>query len=477
MVKTMLSTFDIDYAGERPKKRLRYLLLFFVFLTDFADFACDWLFFVDIQLTKQGLVYGAVGDDVRWSVLFFSVLGTILFALETCNFYKETKHDESCIDSDILSAVVVWFEDIPQILISLYLVLCREEAISVFQFAKASVVLIGMFIRVIQVLANYFKHGKIPPKHHRKIKCCFVVGVILETLCSIAVFILTQTAPTDSGISFQVPKTLIEETFNDRRYFANVSVFVNHADYFDVGGFNVSPRQEEGTDNGERVMNWMRLASIDYIMGQGNDIQFSLEYETDSSGILKLAWWEKSTDGPSPQWRVTGCYLVNQTHGSIAKIDNFGTCVLETGFFSKNSRNTYITFNHTPPGKFFLGQVFGDITFNMRLNRTEKGLGQCLKVDSYTNKLGSRSAEDMIPLHFQYFRTAPDLPPQGTSHLLHETDHSNSRGEKVRFFRNDGQDLININEVWKTGWLNCESKGSLSPSLDDELPVDCSRDA
>ena len=92
-----------------------------------------------------------------------------------------------------------------QVAISLYLVLCREEAISVFQLVKAGVVLFGTIIRLIQVGVKYFKKGE-KHRHHFKIKIAIFIGMLLQAIASIIVFVLGYTAPTDGGISFQVRK-------------------------------------------------------------------------------------------------------------------------------------------------------------------------------------------------------------------------------------------------------------------------------
>ena len=271
-----------------------------------------------------------------------------------------------------------------------------------------------------------------------------------------------------STFNFQVPTTLVEETFNDRRYFANVSVFVNHAQYFDVDGLRVPER----TDREKPVVNWMRLSSIDHIMaeGKGNGLRFNIEYEADpSSGVLRLAWWKKPTTHgkgttDTSRWEVSGCYIVNNTAGLVSEVQNPASCTRTAGFFTVNSRNGYITFGYTKPGVVFRQQTFGDITFNMRL---DSNAGVCREVEDYTSSLDAAATSDM-PLRFHYFQTAKEIPPQGTGHLL-------KRGDTVRFFRNDGDDMTEIAKVWRTGWMECDSMGNLSPTMNKALEVKCSR--
>ena len=91
------------------------MIALFVFANDVADLFADWLFFADVELMKPGLVYGPPSDSVWWAILIFSIIGTILFFMEAVNLYYETVRDDAWVDSDILSMVVVWIEDVPQV--------------------------------------------------------------------------------------------------------------------------------------------------------------------------------------------------------------------------------------------------------------------------------------------------------------------------------------------------------------------------
>ncbi|GFS17387.1 hypothetical protein ElyMa_006821000 [Elysia marginata] len=446
-----------------------YLAALFVLLNDVADFVTDWLFFADVNKMKAGLVYGPPESSVWWAILIFNIVGSVLFLMETINLYYETKHENGLVDSDILSLVVVWLEDIPQVIISLYLVLCREEAISVFQLAKAIVILLGTFIRLIQVGVKYFSGKAKKSKHHRKIKIAIFIGMFIQFVCAGCVFGLAYTAPDDTGIFFKVPTTIVDEKVDEAKYFANVSVFVNHAELFDDGGLRIA---ENGNMEREvHAVNWMRLESIKTIMveGKGGGVHYNVQYEANpSSGILKLAWWKK-TGLTHPTWVTLGCYVVNQTTGTVSKVSTPITCTKSYGFFTEYSKNVYVAFGYTPPGKVFKGQIFGDITVNMRLDSIEGGYRDCRKVEKHTSSLKTH-ANTATPLRFQYFQTSSNIAP--VAHFLSDTSNS---PQNLRFFRNDGKDLIHIKNVWKTGWMSCESEGNLSPTLNEHLKVTCSR--
>jgi hypothetical protein len=72
------------------------------------------------------------------------------------------------IDPELLSALTIWIEDVPQITINIFIALCREDAISYYQIIKAGVIIFGGFIRVcrtqlsvvLSVVLSYPRIGK-----------------------------------------------------------------------------------------------------------------------------------------------------------------------------------------------------------------------------------------------------------------------------------------------------------------------------
>nr|KAG5713295.1 hypothetical protein BaRGS_007822 [Batillaria attramentaria] len=110
---------------------------------DLLDLLSDWLLFADVITTERGLVYGPPGDDVVYSLLLFSILGTILFVFEAVNLWRDVFRGNPYLDVDLVSAITIWAEDLPQIAINVYISHCREDPISIFQLTKAAVMLFG----------------------------------------------------------------------------------------------------------------------------------------------------------------------------------------------------------------------------------------------------------------------------------------------------------------------------------------------
>lgn len=112
-------------------------------IIELVDMVTDWFVFIDVILMEKGLVFGPPGDAVIYGLLVFCVIGTLTFVFEIANLWWGMFRLNAWVNTDLVSAVIIWIEDLPQISINLYIAHCREDPSSGFQLFKASVVLIG----------------------------------------------------------------------------------------------------------------------------------------------------------------------------------------------------------------------------------------------------------------------------------------------------------------------------------------------
>jgi len=454
------STVECDPCKNKPaisqSCQCRKLLFLVLVVTELADFLSDWLFYLDISLLQKGLVYGPVGPLKLWLLLFFSVIGSVTFFIEVMNLWWETFRDNAWVDSDILSAVIIWIEDVPQIIINLLIALCHEEPISVFQLVKAMVVILGILVRIVVSAVKYSETKKTQCRSQAVVRAVILGGVLVEAITAVAVFFFTQTEMRGQGaVVFKMPTTYFEETFNDRRYFANVSVFLHHRDLMDRGVFDQDKRDD--------VVNWIRLAAIEDIRSHGDkEAYFRLQYEgvPPMSDVTKMAVSAWKSRGRGGEWQLSECYTLNSNTGDVNSI--FETCK-QSGFFT-NSTDIHIKFKFEPPGFLFNRKIFGDV--RLRIEQKHQGDTTCIPLKSFRDSVAG-SIVGHVPMTLRYFRSAAPVEA-GKTHVLWE----GSQGS--RLFRNDGSDLEDIQTVWKTGWLHCDSTGSFGPNWSDNLKMNCS---
>lgn len=131
----------------------------FVFLVvlmfDVVDLFFDWLLFRDVFVIQEGFVYGFLDDVLIYVLFVFFIFGIFIFIFEVVNFWWEIFWDNFWVDFDFVFCIIIWIEDVFQIVINVLIVLCREEVISYFQFVKVFVLIVGVVIRIIVFLVKY----------------------------------------------------------------------------------------------------------------------------------------------------------------------------------------------------------------------------------------------------------------------------------------------------------------------------------
>jgi hypothetical protein len=421
----------------RNKMWFKVFVFLVVLALDGADLISDWLLFRDVFSTEEGLVYGPPEEALTYALLAFSIVGTFTFIFEVVNLWWEIFRDNPWIDSDLASSITVWVEDVPQIIINVLIVLCREEAISYFQLVKASVLIIGVVIRIIVSLIRYCskKNLEEAKKHtpesrrHVAYRVIIMFGLMCILGGSIAVFMLTQfERHPDGSIQFNLPKTAFEGKFHEEKYFDNVSIYLNH------------PVLDSSTGNSD--VQFIRLISIYDIRNKADKI-FKLSYDENTK--TKFIIWESDSSG---NLQPKECFTINK-----------GTKVLtispscSAGFISSLKSEFTFRFHFLQPSIPEL--IFGDITYNVKVQESGNCHDPISDIVTTPNQRSGTGSTRSAVIHYYRAHLSSD------SHLL-----------TTRLYEYPS-DLTDIAEVWKTGFASCESSGSLAPHRDTSLPTAC----
>jgi len=130
-------------CSPKNSTKCRNVVFYATLFLELVDLITDWLVYFDVKLMEKGLVFGPPGDAVIYGLLVFSVIGTLTFFFEIFNLWLKMFRLNAWVNTDLVSAVIIWIEDLPQISINLYIAHCREDPSSGFQLFKAAVVLFG----------------------------------------------------------------------------------------------------------------------------------------------------------------------------------------------------------------------------------------------------------------------------------------------------------------------------------------------
>ena len=433
----------------KNKRKCDIFIFVVVVILDLSDLFSDWLLYYDVKNVEPGLVYGVPEQGVVTCLLVFSIIGTITFVFEIVNLAVElcSKSGKPWLNVDLVAALTLWLEDIPQITINVVIAWCREDPISIFQTVKASIIIVGIIIRFLISLFRYcnnesrleLKTKTAKARRHVCYRVMIVLGLILNFAGAVAVFVFTQTQRDSDGTwKYPVPETVFEDRYNDDRYFRNVSIYVHHRTFDDKG-----PLQAGG--------NWMRVFTINDIRSQPDkELMFRYEFQENSSAISMIL----SNNVHRLSTRPVECYILTKSDTTLRKEENCQNII------SPASKQTMtLKFSFTPPSRTFSFRrlIFGDIKFNAKYTDAN-GYCEDIPTESLTDKIVSGFANSIT---VNYYRTH-----------VSEKNHVIVSGETgARFYRQS--DLTDITRVWSTGWGRCEPKGSLAPHIDRDIAVPC----
>lgn len=401
----------------REKKWVRILLLLIAISLTVADLVSDWVFYSTMISLQKGLVFGPPKEAIQWALLTVSILGTISFIIEIGALLKEQISGESPIHGDVTSAITIWIEEVPQNALNLVITLCRESAISYIQLVKASLLIVIALVRFFATIIRYMiDDRKYPdPGEHTKwqrkaiaVKTLISLGLLCVTGCSVAVYIFGYTVKTETGaIDFNVPTTIVENVHSERFYFNRVGIYLNHP-WFDCG------------INSNK--NWVNLGSIYDVINTGeNGLPVMLSYIKNSNKL------SLKTNSSMPK-----CFTRDQSCNIT-----FVNCLTES--FSSTDTFSYEFKYQGETAELLLG----DITYM----QTDGPAGSCASGSAH-----NQSACGTL----RYFKAADTT---NNSYALATKTTPNSYD-----FYKEGTDLIDITEIWKTGFTNCETTGALQPN-------------
>lgn len=446
---TLSEEYCFGHCGKLHQK-LWFKIAIFLFLSllNISDLSSDWLLYNDVAFTQKGLVFGPPHQDIITALLVFSIIGSITFLLESVNLGLEVFKNKGFLDVDFASAINIWFEDIPQVAINLAIAACRESEISYFQLVKAAVVIIGVIIRLILTLIRYCSKKYMAEVHQHTAESCrhvatrafIVIGLLLMCTGSVAVFVFTQTyRSADGKITFEVPETVLQGKYDDHRYFDNVSMYFHHP------SFDTS--EDSALDN----LNWIRIATVYNVRNAtSNDTFLRYSYTDLSAATTFIMIADNIEDRGNLATRE--CYDLHRATDLLTSVSCPPT--------PDNTTFTQIVFRlHYLPAERLLR--FGDIHFNVRIrypNGTFENEAQF--VDTIQ---GKKSAANRIFGVIHYYKTIPDVTSD--THV-----HSTVSRGNFSFYQNSAH-LIDIDKVWRTGFIGCKATGSLAPNVKKNIVI------
>lgn len=133
----------------------------------------DWQFYNDFDASKS-VKHSYI---VLW-IWIFCCVGTVMWVVELLN------HKDRSIDKDALSAVCVWIEDVPQIILSLLAAIYIEEPVAWVQWFKIALVVFNL-LYLLYSLFDHCCYSEISESI-----MCIKVGTFTELVIAVILFVV-----------------------------------------------------------------------------------------------------------------------------------------------------------------------------------------------------------------------------------------------------------------------------------------------
>ncbi|XP_052217579.1 uncharacterized protein LOC127835271 [Dreissena polymorpha] len=363
----------------------------FLLIVHIINIGSVWWLFRNVEAAREGLVFGPPRDSVRKALLAFSIIGTFFSLLEIISDGVSLYGKNQCAEP--LSAMTMWFAEIPQLAINIVIVACREEAISYLQLAKASVMILIVVIRFIWTVWNSCRRSsddEMDDDNDRKTclvvrKCVVVIkiiGLVVVLGCAIAIFIFTQTERNpDGSLAPKVPHSILGGEYDDKKYFADVSIYFSNS----VLDYETHPSSDS--------KNLLRLLTIHEIKNTTTDRTVNIKYDSTMTKFLV------QVDGEHKE-----CFTVNKVMNTVTKVTECSSHV------PKPAGQYAFTFHYMQPS--FPTTLFGDITYNMKAGNSTHCEAEEMSVVSDLTAHVAHPASVFL----RYYRTKPVLGKKITSY-------------------------------------------------------------
>lgn len=135
-------------VNTKPGKYTKFVILLWL---DLLNLCVDWYFYIKIQLVEPGLVYGPPSDMIKLCTLIFCMVSIMSFVVETMHNTSDLFYNRKIkfINQSVTNFSVIYFEDIPLLVLNLIVTMCRDGEPTLVSVIKSSVCIGVVGIRLV----------------------------------------------------------------------------------------------------------------------------------------------------------------------------------------------------------------------------------------------------------------------------------------------------------------------------------------
>ena len=312
---------------KRNRKLLKYT---FFIVKELVDSILDWLLYYQLSSLEEGLVVGPVDVGTLRSLLVFCCTGTVLGVLDISNRLYDLYTGNPFVDIAFTETLVMYLEDIPQLMIGFIIILCRGNT----EVLLALVLKVGIIL-VASMVTVFLSCGRCHEKQNIK-TFSHLFGTVVVLLIAINTFSTLVMVMIDLPVHLAFYVLAAGSDTRFMSYMDNVSIYVD-TDHLPFHSSNIT---------------WIHLFDIDDILRHG---EITSRVTTDPNHMLIQTFYDGMQKNDSDI-----CYRGNET--------NFKYFVKSTSCILTNGSTLHYHFIYLPPSK---RHPFGDIQYNAEKTRVD----------------------------------------------------------------------------------------------------------
>lgn len=411
-----------------------------IFTLDLAEISNDWLLLKDIVFLEQGLVYGPLSPTIVMILVVASGIGSLTMAFEMFNISREVCTGRPWADLDLVSALVVWLEEVPTMTVNFAISMCHNEPISTFQMSKVLIVALSVTIRIIiPLMRTYIINKDEVETDTRFRKSVYKVvtnaGLCLALSSCIAVIIFTHVIATDERkFQFRSPQDIWSSEYAHDMYFTDVGIYFHHNE------------MNEPTEN----QYWLKLANINDFENMDR-MYVKISYGKANNRISKLIL----NSYTETQALYEECYSYHRD----TNLYTYMNCT--TNFISNSERLTFKLVYSRPQKNLILG----DILYNVRYQKNNI----CYNLSVNNTRIYHNTTGQEVRLLGQLVY----LKPVTKITEIHRLVDTTFPVTMVTEAYNIDHTMLEGAEIWKTGMYGCDCSGKAGPSIDSNITLSC----
>jgi hypothetical protein len=418
-------------VNTRPGKYFKFIVLL---VLDLVNLCVDWFFFLKIQLAEPGLVYGPVNEYIKWSTFTFCCVSIFSFIVESLQNGDDLfcKRKIKFLNQSFSNFSIIFFEDIPLLVLNLIVTMCRDGEPSMISVIKASVCIGVVFIRLMLMIFIHWVFETKKSKFEFVLDIMSTVGLFVIATMSVTIQLLNS-FPTNAHGLLQIS----DPTQFNRMSYAT-GKYLNG-----VGIYSQWPLDTANQTKHEEAKKYIFLANITEVI---NNTYVSINIRTNhtlNNENYTLCFTKLGQNT---------CYLVRgDTNAVMMSAEESNIILANDLYLNKNGYDLAIMRMPAQEYKYKIGYL--DYNLNRLVVNANNSEEQACVNSEADNLFYAKYTAFSVSKNDSFLRS------------------SNEDGEYA--FYNYNYDLLTVDKFWRTGIIGCEMSGDLGPKLSRNLRLSC----